>query len=125
MNEAMVKDMIGGFVSCFGFSFLVLSPLIVYRVFFKKQVEHDKELSGGTGRNISFTPQDEKGMLSVLTKYGFGDCDEDDAFVKRWNEAHASENLYTRFIRSRKNTEGEQSYIGLRYSQLKHNKKYR
>ena len=111
MSQAMWMDVIGGFISFYVISFVILSPLLIYKIFFKKQFEYDDEFFGNCLTSINYKEADKAALVSLLEGYGLEYSDDDDAFVKRWSEENKDELSFNKlFILCRTNLE-ERCYV--------------
>ena len=104
----MHQDMIEATLVFFGFALLLLSPLIVYRLYFKKRTER----TGGDHRNFSLSDENIDLFVSTLESYGFTLCDPNDPLLNL-HEEHQSAMHTTIKMLFRKDAKGFPTYIGL------------
>ena len=83
----MTQEIIKGMFAFFGVAFVILSPLIIYKIFFKKQVEH----TAAGFRSFILNDKHIELFTTTLQSYGFTLCTEDDPLLKLHKEHQPSE----------------------------------
>ena len=104
----MSQDLMDAYILFFGMALLIISPLLIYKIFFKKMVEHTM----GNSRNYLFNDREQEAFISFFQSSGFTICEEEHLFTARQAGLTSTlkESVIALFSES---SEGEKSYVGV------------